>query len=126
MEKTENILIIESECEIIKPTIIKNKYKNHLSFEPKKNTKLNNEDTKENTKDDINNIIKNINDSIIINIESDNNRKNHPILEILNILNTPIDPNFKDRYIPNKIDLYFFNNEFERNLKYINDININN
>ena len=95
MEKVDNILIVESECKIIKPIFIKNKCNKEFSLESKK-----------------------------INYEQD--KENIPVFEILNILNTPINSNYKKRNIPNNyINSNLFNNELENNLKLFEDVNIN-
>ena len=95
MEKMDNILIVESECNIIKPICHKNKYNKQLSQESKN---INNEQEKDEAKE--------------------------PILEILNILNTSVCPNYKKRNIPdNNINQNIFNNELENNFKYIQDVN---
>ena len=96
MEKTD-LLIVESECEIIKPIAIKNKYNKQLSIQSK-------------------------------NLKNEKDKTNCPIFEILNILNTPINPNFKERNIPNDINnSNFINNEFENeledNIKFVKDVN---
>ena len=123
MDKADNILIVESECEIIKPIFIKNRYNKELSPESKdsKNDYINDEENEDN----LDNIINHLNKAILLNMVQDN-KKHNPILEILNILRNPIDPNHKPRYIPNDTNSNLFNNEIENNLKYVKDININN
>ena len=92
----ETILIVESECEIIKPICHKNKYSKQLSQE---SNKLNNE-------------------------QEQGQEEKEPIVEILNILNTPIYTNYTKRNISdNKINPNIFNKELEINFKYIQDIN---
>ena len=86
LEKPDDILMVENECELIKPIFItkKNKY-----FET--------------------------------------NKTNFPISEILNILNTPLHPNYNNKKRPNNknINSHLFQKEIENNLKYVINININ-
>ena len=117
MEKAENILIVESECEIIKPIFIKNKYNEEMPLE-QKNSEINPKKFEERNLD---NTMAELKKSILIKLDKDN-KNDYPILEILNILKTPIDPKHKTRKIPDKINFNLFNNELENNLKYVKDL----
>ena len=117
MEKAENILIVESECEIIKPIFIKNKYDEELTLE-QRNSEIN---PKEGEEKNLDNTMAELKKSILIKLDKDN-KNDYPILEILNILKTPIDPKHKTRKIPDKINFNLFNNELENNLKYVKDL----
>ena len=117
MEKAENILIVESECEIIKPIFIKNKYDEEMPLE-QKNSEINPKKCEERNLD---NTMAGLKKSILIKLDKDN-KNDYPILEILNILKTPIDPKHKTRKIPYKINFNLFNNELENNLKYVKDL----
>ena len=117
MEKAENILIVESECEIIKPIFIKNKYDEEMPLE-QKNSEINPKKCEERNLD---NTMAGLKKSILIKLDKDN-KNDYPILEILNILKTPIDPKHKTRKIPDKINFNLFNNELENNLKYVKDL----
>ena len=117
MEKAENILIVESECEIIKPIFIKNKYNEEMPLE-QKNSEINPKKCEERNLD---NTMAGLKKSILIKLDKDN-KNDYPILEILNILKTPIDPKHKTRKIPDKINFNLFNNELENNLKYVKDL----
>ena len=117
MEKADNILIVESECEIIKPIFIKNNNNKEFSLE-QKNSKVIQKENKENNLD---RILAELKKPILLNLDK-SNKNDYPILEILNILNMPIDPKHKTRKIPNKINFNLFNNELENNLNYVKDL----
>ena len=72
MEKSDNILIVESECEIIKPKFIKNKYNEDYSQEENDSK----EENKEENIDNIDNIMSDLNKAFLTNFDDqDNNKK---------------------------------------------------
>ena len=92
--KAENIFIIENECQIIKPKIIKRK----------------------NSSIDFSNILKKFDKSFL------KNKKDYSTLEILSILSEPIEPIYKKRKFPNNKNN--LNNERENFLNNSNNMNI--
>ena len=98
MEKAESILIVENECEIIKPKVINRQNNNKINC-------------------DFNEIIKRFNSS---NIESKNKS---PIFEILSILNKPIYPIYKKRNFLKRKNMHLNNKECENIFKNSIDFN---
>jgi hypothetical protein len=92
----EEIIIVESNCEIIRPTIIKNQYNRNYILESK--------DSKRNE-----NISK-------LNIDKKIKEQNS-IQEILNILSQPINDINNRRNIPKSSNPTFFEEELENNFQ---------
>ena len=95
MESKERVLIVENECEIIKPKIIKKGFNKKLTF-------------------DATDRINKLNKSIL------ENKNNYPIFEILTILNNPIETIYKKRNFPKNRN---FDKELENDFKNAKDIN---
>ena len=95
MESKERVFIVENECEIIKPKIIKKGFNKKLTF-------------------DASDRINKLNKSIL------ENKNNYPIFEILSILNNPIETIYKKRNFPKNRN---FDKELENDFKNAKDIN---
>ena len=95
MESKERVFIVENECEIIKPKIIKKGFNKKLTF-------------------DATDRINKLNKSIL------ENKNNYPIFEILSILNNPIETIYKKRNFPKNRN---FDKELENDFKNAKDIN---
>ena len=95
MESKERVFIVENDCEIIKPKIIKKGFNKKLTF-------------------DASDRINKLNKSIL------ENKNNYPIFEILSILNNPIETIYKKRNFPKNRN---FDKELENDFKNAKDIN---
>ena len=148
----ENILTIESDCKIIRPIFIKNHHFKINDSEMRKTQKSktqkiisNNFSFNEEEKTDLIDLIKNMNKSTQLSMEneekdefdeeyalnSEKRKTKYSIKEILNILSQPIINEYsKSRNILKKdrtnLNEKYENNFKEKELKVINNLNINN
>ena len=113
----ENILRIESECEIIRPIFIKRKFNNLFDSEENSSSKRSHNKNRKKNEEEIRDEIEEDKEN-----HSNNSQKNS-IMEILNILNQPINNLYSNnRYILEKdISEIYDLKEDEENHDNIND-----